>query len=160
MMGNYNEIDGNLITLSLQSRFDVIGHGCNCFCTMKSGIAPQMAKSFGCDKFKMESIEYKGDINKLGTIDYGNYEIDIFSNLIVVNLYTQYSYGRDKVHVDYDAIRLCMRKMNHIFKGKHIGLPKIGSGLAGGRWDKIKQIIKEELTDCSVTIVNYVENGQ
>lgn len=156
----YNEIDGNLITLSYQSKFDVIGHGCNCFCTMKSGIAPQMVKAFGCDKFKLESIEYKGDINKLGSIDYQDIEIDIFSKLTVVNLYTQYSYGRDKVHVDYDAIRLCMRKMNHIFEGKHIGLPKIGSGLAGGRWDKIKQIIKEELTDCRVTIINYVENGQ
>jgi hypothetical protein len=32
---------------------------------------------------------------------------------------------------------------------------KIGSGLAGGNWDRIEQIIKRELEDCLVTIVNY-----
>ena len=45
--------------------------------------------------------------------------------------------------------------MNHIFKGKHIGLPKIGSHLAGGDWEIIKDIIKEELKDCKITIVIY-----
>jgi O-acetyl-ADP-ribose deacetylase (regulator of RNase III) len=48
-----------------------------------------------------------------------------------------------------------MRKINHRFKGKHIGLPKIGAGLAGGDWDRIKKIIQSELTDCIVTVVIY-----
>jgi len=37
----------------------------------------------------------------------------------------------------------------------HIGLPKIGAGLAGGDWNRIKEIIKTELTDCKVTVVIY-----
>jgi O-acetyl-ADP-ribose deacetylase (regulator of RNase III) len=48
-----------------------------------------------------------------------------------------------------------MRKMNAIFKGKHIGLPLIGAGLAGGDWEVIKNIIQTELADCNVTIVHY-----
>jgi O-acetyl-ADP-ribose deacetylase (regulator of RNase III) len=48
-----------------------------------------------------------------------------------------------------------MRKMNHIFKGKHIGMPKIGAGLAGGDWKFIQQIIVRELKDCIVTVVIY-----
>ena len=36
---NYKEIEGNLISLALAGNFDVIAHGCNCFCTMQSGIA-------------------------------------------------------------------------------------------------------------------------
>lgn len=154
-MGSYKEIDGNLITMAKQLKFDVIGHGCNCFCTMKSGIAPKMVQSFNCDKFKMESLEYKGDINKLGCIDWELQEIDIFSKIIVVNLYTQYKYGKDKLYADYIAIRMCLRKMNHIFTGEHIGLPKIGSGRAGGDWNIIKNIIQEELNDCNVTVINY-----
>ena len=64
----YNEVKGNLITLALQGQFNVIAHGCNCLSNMGAGLAPQMAKTFGCDKFKMEM---KGpDINKLGCIDY------------------------------------------------------------------------------------------
>lgn len=46
-----------------------------------------------------------------------------------------------------------MRKMNHEFKGKQIGLPQIGSGLGGGRWESIKLIIQQELKDCNVTVV-------
>jgi len=38
-----------------------------------------------------------------------------------------------------------MRKINHIFAGKHIGLPLIGAGLAGGDWDRIRVIIKKRI---------------
>ena len=66
---NYNEVNGDLIKLALKGNFDVIAHGCNCFCTMGAGIAPQMAAAFGADKFPMEQ-EKPGNINKLGQIDY------------------------------------------------------------------------------------------
>jgi O-acetyl-ADP-ribose deacetylase (regulator of RNase III) len=48
-----------------------------------------------------------------------------------------------------------MRKLNSEFAGKHIGMPKIGAGLAGGNWNRIETIIETELRDCKVTIVNY-----
>jgi len=195
-----NYIDGDLIKLAQRGYFDVIAHGCNCFCTMGAGIAPQMAEAFGCDVFEMErtvttgydedseesytiSTNNKGNINKLGNIDY-EYQYLWFDHpmikepgvaypmtskspgqanvkdLIVVNAYTQYLYGRnhadgDKSPVDYAAIEMCMKKINHLFKGKHIGLPKIGAGLAGGDWNRIENIINTELRDCTVTVVNY-----
>lgn len=215
-MGQYQEVDGNLISLAKEGKFDVIGHGVNCFCTMGAGIAPQMAKEFGCDKFPLEQTkklvnwadgeEYwektnnRGNINKLGQIDYRELYIwkdhpmggprimnhmskgqKKVSRLIVVNAYTQYDIGvshldPDLPAVDYEAITMCMRKMNHEFKGKHIGLPLIGCGLAGGIWDynleedfsdddimdykkgskkDVKTIIKEEFKDCNVTIVKF-----
>lgn len=165
--------EGDLIKLAQEGHFDVITHGANCFCTMGAGIAPQMANAFGCDKFPMEDPKYRGDINKLGTIDYQIQQIyvkkPIFGqlvtdfgghDLIVVNSYTQYRYGRnhadgDKTPVDYDAIRLCMRKINHIFKGKTIGLPIIGAGLAGGKWSVIESIIENELKDMDVWVIKY-----
>lgn len=167
---NYIEVQGNLITLALEGKFDVIAHGCNCLSNMGAGLAPHMAKTFGCDKFPLEN---KGaDINKLGCIDYRTFVISkhcIWDSaldenvkedplLTVVNAYTQYRYGRnhkdgDKLPVDYEAITLCMRKMNNVFRGKHIGLPKIGAGLAGGDWNRIKRIIQTELKDCKVTVV-------
>jgi hypothetical protein len=123
---------------------------------------------------EMEKEKYKGDINKLGTIDYhsitdtGDYlrisnpnDLHVRDILVtVVNAYTQYSYGRNHKDgvskpIDYEALTLCMRKINHIFKGEHIGLPRIGAGLAGGDWERIKTIIQTELYDCKVTVVNY-----
>lgn len=171
-MNNYKEVHGDLIALAKQGEFDVIAHGCNCLSTMGAGLAPQMAKAFGCDKFEMEL--HGADVNKLGNIDYQTFVLgekaiwsleDAKNNrdepeLTVVNAYTQYKYGRnhrDGVHrpIDYEALTLCLRKMNTIFAGKRIGLPQIGAGLAGGDWDLIQTIIKHELADCKVTVVIY-----
>ena len=168
-----NYIDGNLITLALEGTFDVISHGCNCMCNMRSGIAPQMATAFGVDRFPLEHAATRGDINKLGQIDFEGFYItengfklrkwilgDIPKTggfeLVVVNSYTQYIPSRITKPLDYEALTLCMRKINHNFKGKKIGLPKIGAGLAGGDWAIISESIERELKDCSVTIVNYV----
>lgn len=150
---DYQEIEGNLITLAKEGRFDVIAHGCNCFCRMKRGIAPQMAEAFGCDTYPLEHEKTRGNINKLGQINYGFPMLPFV--LAVVNCYTQYQWGTELKPFDYDAFTLCMRKINFIFKGKHIGLPQIGSHLAGGDWDKIKEIIQQELKDCKVTVVIF-----
>ena len=32
-------IKGDLIKLAQKGKFDIIAHGCNCFCTMGAGIA-------------------------------------------------------------------------------------------------------------------------
>jgi len=48
---DYQEIEGDLIVLAKEGKFDVIAHGCNCQCIMGAGLAPQMAKAFGADKF-------------------------------------------------------------------------------------------------------------
>ena len=105
---------------------------------------------------------------KLGNIDFEHYVITaaganklapgqhvIGPILTVVNSYTQNRPGIRFKPLDYEALTLCMRKINHQFKGKHIGMPKIGAGLAGGDWERIKEIIKTELIDCKVTVVIY-----
>ena len=177
-------IKGNLITLALAGEFDVISHGCNCFCTMGAGIAPHMAKAFGVDKYTRENEFYKGDYNKLGTISYGAHILNWGSNLPfaennnlddtlwreikkrtadltyveVVNSYTQYGFGRNhdggsQTPLDYVALELCMQKINHTFKGKRVGLPWIGCGLAGGDKNRVREILERTLTDVELTIV-------
>ena len=167
-----NYIDGDLIKLAKEAHFDVIVHGCNCLSTMGAGIAPQMAKAFGCDRFEMET--WGPTIEKLGNIDYETvvlgenaiWNLNDYKNnrnepeLTVVNAYTQYSYGRNHadgvaIPFDYEAFTVCMRKLNNVFKGKRIGMPKIGAGLAGGNWNRIEHIINTEIRDCEVTVVNY-----
>lgn len=168
----YQEIEGDLIKLAKEGKFDVITHGCNCLSNMGAGIAPQMAKAFGVDRFEMET--WGPTIEKLGCIDWRTFVLgekaiwsleDAKNNrnepeLTVINSYTQFRYGKNHVDgdskpLDYDALTLCMRKINHVFKGKHIGLPKIGAGLAGGDWNRIKKIIQTELKDMKVSVVIY-----
>ena len=171
---SYKEISGCLIELAKSGAFDVIAHGVNCQNTQGAGIALQMKKNFFTDRFHKEQTG-KGDINKLGQIEshiFMLHEAGAFSpvfngwtkseyikDLYVVNAYTQFNYGKnhsdgDGKPIDYEALTLCMRKINHTFVGKKIGLPGlIGCGLAGGDSDKVKTIIKRELKDCDVTIV-------
>lgn len=167
------EIDGDLIQLAKEGYFDVITHGCNCFCTMSAGIALGIKQNF-YDAYYIDSRTKKGDINKLG--NYTSVEVTLkikeptlFKNLSdlieikklkIINAYTQYKYGKNHLDgvenpFDYEAFTLCMRKINYNFIGQHIGLPKIGAGLAGGDWNRIKSIIEKELKDMEVTIVNY-----
>ena len=165
-------IKGDLIQLALSGKFDVIAHGCNCFCIQKAGIAAQMSKHFNTDDFsfyKMEMPQYQGNFNKLGTIDWSafvkvlpsdsfyiqlpKHSSQLYPNpshyLTVINAYTQYELGKN---LDYEALTLCMRKINYEFQDKHIGLPWIGCGIAGGNKDKVEQILRKELKDCNVTV--------
>ncbi|MFV2014891.1 MAG: phosphatase, partial [Candidatus Heimdallarchaeota archaeon] len=98
-----------------------------------------------------------GDFRKLGNYSVG--KVYKFKKLIleVVNCYTQYRYGRDEgvVYLDYEALALCMRKINHAWAGKRLGVPLIGCGLAGGDWDIVKEIYKRELTNLDTTVVHF-----
>ena len=120
---------------------------------MSAGIAPHMARAFGCDQFPLEDVLTRGDINKLGQIEFKEVAISPERSVTVVNSYTQYVPTVAFKPLDYEALTLCLRKINHRFRGQHIGLPKIGAGLAGGDWERIRVIIQTELKDCDVTVV-------
>lgn len=145
------QIDGDLVKQSHE--FDVIAHGANCWCTMGSGIAPQIKNKFP-EAYEADCTTNKGDIGKLGTITH-----TVNTTPIVVNIYSQFGYGGSRygnVDLDYNALRTGLREMKNKFSGKKFGLPKIGAGLAGGDWDVIERIIETELEGEDVTIVNWV----
>lgn len=162
----FNEVHGDLISLALRGEFDVITHGCNCMSNMGAGIAVPMNFAFDVSLFPMEQTGV--DINKLGNIDYRGFKFiqgnlapagyDDEVTLTVINSYTQYVPSVKMKPLDYEALTLCLRKINKLFNGKHIGLPQIGAGLAGGDWKRIKQIIQTELDSMHVTIVYFKPN--
>jgi O-acetyl-ADP-ribose deacetylase (regulator of RNase III) len=168
-MHNFEIIKGNLIDKALSGEFDVVCHGANCFGIMGAGVAKQFKeklKAHRADSF----TGVHGDIHRLGTISYlhlaledgihtKKYDTELsrlgfipFSvkQVVVVNAYTQFNLG---ANLDYEALTVCMRKINHEFRGSHIGLPGwIGCGIAGGDKIKVEQILRQELKDCDVTI--------
>jgi len=142
-------IKGDLIKKALEGQFDVIIHGCNCFCTMGAGIAAQIKFSFPA-AYNADLITKRGDINKLGTFStaqaYG---------ITIVNAYTQYKYGEGIDYANYAAIKKVFAIIKQQFSGLRIGYPKIGSGLAGGDWSIISAIIDLELKGEDHTLVIY-----
>lgn len=152
------QINGNLIELAEKGDFDLIIHGCNCFCNMGAGIAKNIKGHFNA-AYLADLQTKKGEKRKLGTISYGRCFLhDRNLPLIVVNAYTQFRYGDGKRNADYDAIRSCFRTIKETFGNRklRIGYPLIGCGLAGGDWGIVSKIIDEELDGEDHTLVVYI----
>ncbi|KXX66795.1 macro domain-containing protein [Flammeovirga sp. SJP92] len=148
-----NKRKGDLIALAIDGEFDLIIHGCNCFCTMGAGIAKTIKQKFP-EAYNADLQTEKGNQSKLGTISWaksktGNRE------LVIVNGYTQFNWRGSGRKADYEAIRAVFKIVKKEFSGLRIGYPAIGAGLAGGDWDIISEIINEELKDENHTFVEY-----
>ncbi|MBU1566557.1 MAG: macro domain-containing protein [Proteobacteria bacterium] len=144
---------GDLIVLTLEGRFDVIVHGCNCFCSMGGGIARAIQEKFP-EAYSADLATIKGDQKKLGSFSFATINRN-GREVTIVNGYTQFQYHGANVLVDYDAVRKLFANIKREFSGKRIGYPKIGAGLAGGDWQIIASIIDEELTGEDHSVVLY-----
>lgn len=142
---------GDLIDLALAGEFDVIVHGCNCYCSMGGGIARAIRARLP-EAYEADCATEAGDLTKLGA--YTSAQIvrgDV--RFTVVNAYTQGDYAGGGRLADYDAIQEVFRSIASRFPGARIGYPKIGAGLAGGDWEVISAILEEELAGCDHTLV-------
>jgi len=119
----------------------LILHGCNCFHIMGAGIAKYLRSKYPVI-YKVDSSTPYGDRGKLGTVSYAY----IRPGLSIGNCYTQFDLG-SKRHpaVNYDAIRSCLMNAINKFPYYSFRMPKIGCGLAGGKWDKVEKIYLEVL---------------
>lgn len=149
-------VKGNLITLAKEKKFDAIAHQANCFCTMRSGIAPQIAKAFP-EAYEADQNTERGNAGKMGTCSMGQ---DRESGTFVFNIYGQYGWNRNFPAYGTDHVKLekglvDMEEICNELGLETIGFPKIGCGLAGGDWTKVLQMIETIFEGYEVTIVEY-----
>lgn len=146
---------------------DVLVQGCNCLNTQGAGIAVEFVKRFRTDKFLYEEPQHYGKYNKLGTIDYGAFDLisksigvqmgktggvgirhyaddilkhNVPNHAFIVNAYTQYLPGKD---ARYYALETCLWKVCKVFANKEIYVPMIGCGLGGLDPDKAMKIFEQ-----------------
>jgi O-acetyl-ADP-ribose deacetylase (regulator of RNase III) len=144
-------IHGDLIQLAQAGRFDVIVHGCNCFCTMGKGVAKSIKAAFP-EAYAADCRTKPGDRDKLGSFSKALVPLGDHA-VTVVNAYTQYEFGGPGPNVSYDAVREAFRAVKQAFHGARIGYPRIGAGLARGDWGIIATIIEDELRGEDHTLV-------
>ena len=170
------KVEGDLIELALKGEFDVIVHGCNCFCNNGTGTAKRIQTIFPAAN-EVDCNTEVGDRNKLGSITFASIPIRVEGQiaaastkkkkkkeatqshqpvLTVVNGYTQYHYKGKGVLVDYGARYSVFRHVKKEFSGKRIGYSRIGAGSARGNWDLISAIIDEALDGGDHTAVEKV----
>lgn len=163
--GTFVEIEGDLLKMSQQGKFDFIGHGCNCFATMGAGIALPIGIMYPEAKIADKNFVAPSYM-RLGNFSIGlvhvNRRAKSFDILRIVNFYSQYHGGPN---LDKEALILSLRKfatfrrVSSFFNEDQyrIGLPIIGCGIAGGNWNTVKKIIAKELKEFDVTIVHFKE---
>jgi O-acetyl-ADP-ribose deacetylase (regulator of RNase III) len=134
---------GDIVQKAKAGEFDVMVHGCNCFCTMGAGIAKTIKQVFPA-AYEADLATPVGDAAKLGT--YSQALVEVHGKpLRIINAYTQYKWRGPGRLVDYEAVRQVFRRLKQEYQGKRLGYPAIGAGLAKGDWAIIAAIIEEEL---------------
>lgn len=157
-------IKGDLLLFAEAGLFDVIVHGCNCFCTMGSGIARQIRELYP-EAYATDCKTEVGDYNKLGTYSKAYTQpVEEDGNVfLIVNAYTQFGYngkGETKDVFEYTSFKLILQKLEHNFGTLRFGLPYIGMGLAGGDKQRILAMIEDFANKVSakggsVTLVEF-----
>lgn len=101
----------------------------------------------------------------LGQLRLGDVQhVAVGDGLWIANMIAQVGYARRVVPVDdyaiplrYDALKQCLAKVANFckFNGASAHMPRIGCGLAGGKWELVEPIINETLTWNFVPVVVY-----
>jgi O-acetyl-ADP-ribose deacetylase (regulator of RNase III) len=147
---------GDLLDMAEHGDFDIIVHGCNCFNTMGSGIARQIADRYPQAK-EADNATPPGTIQKLGRFTHASTD-----RFMIVNAYTQFETSKSGEDVfEYASFEVILRKLAHDFPESRFGLPYIGMGLANGDEDRIMKLLEDfaekvSSTGGSVTLVKWV----
>lgn len=121
-------IQGDLIQMFKENKFDMIGHQCNCF-LMGAGIAGALVKEF-------PEIEMMVNNLKTSVLLFGRYYYIKTDYGYILNIYSQFNPGGcmkkgiDSFEVRLAALENCLTYINDAYRDKHIGLPLIASGIA------------------------------
>jgi hypothetical protein len=112
--------------------------------------------------WKEPELEYRQWFKSKKGFELGNIQfVKVESDIVIVNMLAQDGYGEDgKPPIRYDALEKCLEKVGIAAiknKASVIG-PKIGSGLAKGKWDIIESLIIKTISskDVPVFIYNFV----
>lgn len=157
----------NLLNSSTQSKTIVIPHVCNNANVFGAGFAKAIGDLFPEVKYNYHLLGKSFLQQNLGYVQFIDIKLSNKNNdnkLIVANMIAQNGTTSPKNPrpLNYGALAICMyRVKNYIRELKtnfsdmqnlEIHAPKFGSGLAGGNWNFIHDMIKDIWTDTSVFI--------
>jgi O-acetyl-ADP-ribose deacetylase (regulator of RNase III) len=136
----------------------IIAHICNDIGCWGAGFVLSLSNVNKTPELKYREWATNKEFNGI-PFELGNIQLVNFTpKVAVANMIAQsgiYNFD-DKPPIRYEALRECLIKLNSFVKNftseVSIHMPKIGSGLAGGDWKTIEEIIKETLTSCEVYV--------
>lgn len=147
-MNNIHYIKGDA-TQPIGYGTKIICHICNDIGAWGAGFVIALSKRWKAPELDYRSLKPKERI--LGSVTFVVVENNVENNIVVANMIGQHGVGLDKdgnPPIRYDAVREALKSVNAlaVTVNATVHMPRIGCGLAGGRWDEIEKIIKEVLT--------------
>jgi len=121
----------------------IICHICNDVGAWGAGFVLALSK-----KWKQPEIAYRNMKKRpLGHVDF----IRVTPEIMVANMIAQHDIKPDvngNPPIKYGAVRIALNEVNKMAfqTDSTIHMPRIGCGLAGGKWDEIEQIIKDVMS--------------
>ena len=153
------EISGDVITAAGDS--GIICHQVNYFGVMGAGVAASIREKL---LTAVQYGKYVSYCDELGTSALGTVQfLPAQTGACVANMFCQGDQpDRTGSLTLYDAMRTCFVRVEHGagFTGRSVFIPaRIGCGIAGGDWERVKSIIRSVFDNSPVeaVIVNWVK---
>jgi O-acetyl-ADP-ribose deacetylase (regulator of RNase III) len=94
---------------------------------------------------------------RYGKLNLGDIQvIQVLSDLVVINMVAQHDIvsKENPKPIKYDALRLCLQKVGIEVSqyNASIHMPRIGCGLAQGKWEEIEPLIDQELLKRGINV--------
>ncbi len=135
----------------------IISHICNDIGAWGKGFVLAISKRWPKPEARYRAW-YKGRKKNgfgLGAVQLVQVENDIW----VANMVGQHNIRRTKSGppIRYEAVEECLRKVaSHALElGATVHMPRIGCGLAGGKWEEIEPIIVKQLSSKDIPVFVY-----
>jgi len=143
-------------TIPQQAGNKIIVHICNDIGGWGKGFVMAISK-----RWKQPEAQYRDwykskDGFALGEVQFVQVEDDLW----VANMIGQHKVNKDEqgnAPIRYEAVRQCLGKVS-AFAAEHkasIHMPRIGCGLAGGRWEEIEPLIADTLSKEGIDVTVY-----
>lgn len=127
-----------------------IVHGCNAQGIMGAGVARAVRQSY-----PYVYDDYRNEYELNGLLLGKAYPSTVSPDLMFWNAITQEGFDHPVRNVSYDAIETCFAQINeHIHLGlegvanmqpDEVHIPALGSGIGGGNWEIIREIIEQTM---------------
>jgi len=144
-------VKGDLLALFQAGHFDVIVHGCNCRGIMGAGIAKQIAQAY-------PEVQRADHLlcTQHGVVAGSILPVPV-QHGILVNLYTQNLPGANAqisfIEHSLDALASWLIWTNP--KKFVIGIPQVGCGIGGLKWEDVKPVFEDRLSGHHLVFVDY-----
>ena len=134
----------------------IITHICNDIGGWGKGFVLALSK-----KWKVTEEAYRQWYKSQEEFSLGDVQfVHVADDIYVANMIGQHGIYKDSKGlppIRYDAVRQCLKEVA-LFTIAHkasVHMPRIGCGLAGGKWELMEQIIKEELITKEIAVTVY-----